>query len=177
MISPSGSLPSHSCCTSCRPKKVPREAIILDEYGNTTQAKAQNRAAIMKELGLTSAVDCHPVISYHPHSLCLAPGGCRNGIYSSRALLRDARLVLDYARSNRSADLLAHLVSRVPSADLAVQAALCGPGNGPPARCLHAPEGRLTCTQFAAVAHDWLWHKCPRLAPPRQKLRGITDQE
>jgi len=37
-------------------KKVPREAIILDEYGNNTQATAQNSAAIMKERGLTSAV-------------------------------------------------------------------------------------------------------------------------
>src|SRR5262249_55380336 len=37
-------------------KKVPREAIIVDEYGNTTQATAQNSAAIMKERGLTSAV-------------------------------------------------------------------------------------------------------------------------
>ena len=37
-------------------KKVPREAIILDEYGNTTRATAQNSAAIMKERGLTSAV-------------------------------------------------------------------------------------------------------------------------
>src|SRR5215813_5944516 len=36
-------------------KKVPHEAIILDEYGNTTQATAQNSAAIMKERGLTSA--------------------------------------------------------------------------------------------------------------------------
>src|SRR5215475_8731057 len=37
-------------------QKVPREAIILDEYGNNTQATAQNSAAIMKERGLTSAV-------------------------------------------------------------------------------------------------------------------------
>ena len=37
-------------------KNVPREVIILDEYGNTTQATAQNSAAIMKERGLTSAV-------------------------------------------------------------------------------------------------------------------------
>src|SRR5215470_732450 len=37
-------------------KKVPREAIILDEYGNNTHATAQNSAAIMKERGLTSAV-------------------------------------------------------------------------------------------------------------------------
>ena len=37
-------------------KKVPREAIILDEYGNTTHATAQNSAAIMKERGLASAV-------------------------------------------------------------------------------------------------------------------------
>src|SRR5215510_7845470 len=37
-------------------KKMPREAIILDEYGNTTQATAQNSAAIMKERGLASAV-------------------------------------------------------------------------------------------------------------------------
>jgi len=37
-------------------KQVPHEAIILDEYGNTTQATAQNSAAIMKERGLTSAV-------------------------------------------------------------------------------------------------------------------------
>jgi len=37
-------------------KKVPREAIILDEYGNNTQATAQNSAAVMTERGLTSAV-------------------------------------------------------------------------------------------------------------------------
>src|SRR5262245_65989965 len=37
-------------------RKVPREAIILDEYGNNTLATAQNSAAIMKERGLTSAV-------------------------------------------------------------------------------------------------------------------------
>src|SRR5215470_19740907 len=37
-------------------KKVPRDAIILDENGNTTQATAQNSAAIMKERGLMSAV-------------------------------------------------------------------------------------------------------------------------
>ena len=37
-------------------KHVPREAIIVDEYGSTTQATAQNSAAIMKERGLTSAV-------------------------------------------------------------------------------------------------------------------------
>src|SRR5262245_27204271 len=37
-------------------KRVPRKAIILDEHGNTTQATAQNSAAIMKERGLTSAV-------------------------------------------------------------------------------------------------------------------------
>jgi len=37
-------------------KNVPREAIIIDEYGNTTQATAQNSAGIMKERGLTSAV-------------------------------------------------------------------------------------------------------------------------
>jgi vancomycin permeability regulator SanA len=37
-------------------KKVPREAIILDEHGNTTQATARNSASIMKQRGLTSAV-------------------------------------------------------------------------------------------------------------------------
>ena len=37
-------------------KTVPREAIILDEYGDTTKATAQNSASIMKERGLTSAV-------------------------------------------------------------------------------------------------------------------------
>ena len=37
-------------------KKVPREAIILDEYGNTTKSTAHNSASIMKERGLTSAV-------------------------------------------------------------------------------------------------------------------------
>ena len=35
---------------------MPREAIILDEYGNTTQATALNSAAIMKQRGLASAV-------------------------------------------------------------------------------------------------------------------------
>src|SRR5262245_4181703 len=37
-------------------KQVPHEAIILDEYGNTTQPTAQNNGAIMQERGLTSAV-------------------------------------------------------------------------------------------------------------------------
>jgi vancomycin permeability regulator SanA len=44
-------------------KKVPREAIILDEYGNNTQATARNSAAIMKAHSLTSAV----VISQYFH--------------------------------------------------------------------------------------------------------------
>ena len=39
-----------------REKKVPRGAIILDEYGNNTQATARNSATIMKERGLTSAI-------------------------------------------------------------------------------------------------------------------------
>ena len=37
-------------------KKMPREAIILDEHGNDTQATAKNSAAIMQQRGLTSAV-------------------------------------------------------------------------------------------------------------------------
>jgi vancomycin permeability regulator SanA len=37
-------------------RNMPREAIILDENGTTTQATARNSAAIMKERGLNSAV-------------------------------------------------------------------------------------------------------------------------
>jgi vancomycin permeability regulator SanA len=37
-------------------RNMPREAIILDENGNTTQATARNSAAIMKARGLNSAV-------------------------------------------------------------------------------------------------------------------------
>src|SRR5712691_8724464 len=36
--------------------KVPREAIILDERGNTTQATARNSVAIMKQRGFSSSV-------------------------------------------------------------------------------------------------------------------------
>jgi vancomycin permeability regulator SanA len=37
-------------------RNMPREAIILDDNGTTTQATARNSAAIMKERGLNSAV-------------------------------------------------------------------------------------------------------------------------
>ncbi len=37
-------------------RQVPRESIILDEHGDTTQDTARNSAAIMKKLGLTSAL-------------------------------------------------------------------------------------------------------------------------
>ncbi|MCX9156517.1 YdcF family protein [Niveibacterium sp. 24ML] len=37
-------------------RKLPRTAIILDEMGNTTQATAQNSAAIMRQRGFTRAI-------------------------------------------------------------------------------------------------------------------------
>jgi uncharacterized SAM-binding protein YcdF (DUF218 family) len=59
---------------------VPREAIILDEYGNTTQATAQNSAAIMKERGLTSAVVVTQYFHITALALCLAPVGRRKSV-------------------------------------------------------------------------------------------------